>query len=144
MSASRKDQKIFFLRLFVVVSCTVLVMYLAKIWFFTQERQAIYKGSTKPKLISWRDADRHLGEYVIVEGRIVATHNTGTICFLNFHPNYKRYLTAVIFSSSFHLFPKDPHIYYYGKKVRIKGHIEEYKGRPEIVIKSPDQIQVLE
>jgi DNA/RNA endonuclease YhcR with UshA esterase domain len=81
---------------------------------------------------------------VIVEGIIVAANSTGKVCFLNFHKNWKRYFTAVIFASDFHKFPEPPKNYYNGKKVRITGLIKKYQGKPEIIIKNPSQIEILE
>jgi len=95
------------------------------------------------KVISWQDAAKHYGEYVTVEGTIVTTHNSGKACFLNFHPNYKRYLTVVIFASAFPRFPAKPENYYHGKKVRVSGYIKEYKGKPEIILNDPSQIEIL-
>ena len=95
-------------------------------------------------VIPWNEADKHYGEYAIVEGTIVATYNSGKACFLNFHPDYKRYFSAVIFKADFPQFPPDPEDYYYGKKVRVRGIIKEYQGKPEIILKTPTQIEVVE
>jgi len=98
----------------------------------------------KPKIISWEDADKYYGKTMIVEGTIVAANSTGKVCFLNFHKNWKRYFTAVIFASDFHKFPESPKNYYNGKKVRITGLIKKYQGKPEIIIKNPSQIEIIE
>ncbi|MDP3296735.1 MAG: hypothetical protein Q8N09_03945 [Thermodesulfovibrionia bacterium] len=155
------NRKNFLIRIIVTTVAVVLVMYLAKIWFVDQrgdksatldskERQesTTLSGDLRTKnasrVISWQDADKHYGEYVTVEGKIVATHNSGKACFLNFHPNYKKYFTAVIFASAFSLFPANPENFYYGKKVRVSGYIKEYKGKPEIILNDPSQIEILE
>ena len=120
-------------------------MYLAKVWFVDQRRASL--PSQKPpctgQIISWQDAAKHYGEYATVEGTIVVTHNSGTACFLNFHPDYKRYFTAVIFASAFSRFPANPENYYYGKKVRVSGYIKGHKGKPEIILNDPSQIEIL-
>jgi bisphosphoglycerate-independent phosphoglycerate mutase (AlkP superfamily) len=95
------------------------------------------------EVISWEDADKFYGKIVTVEGIIVATRNTGRVCFLNFHRNWRRYLTLVIFASDFYKFPDNPEIYYLNKKVRVRGLIKEYQGKPEIILKNPDQIIIL-
>jgi DNA/RNA endonuclease YhcR with UshA esterase domain len=107
-----------------------------------QERTEIKKESEE--VISWKDAASYYGEYKTVEGTIVATYNSGKACFLNFHSNWKKYFTAVIFRSDFHKFPDNPEQYYDGKKVRITGKIKEYQGKPEIILKSPSQIEILD
>ena len=159
MTKHNPDLK-FLVRLGVTVAAVVLVMYLAKVWFVDQRRSGLpLQGSTRGQIdtsfpesrqptstaqvISWRDAAKHYGEYATVEGTVVATHNSGKACFLNFHPDYKRYFTAVIFASAFSRFPANPENYYYGKKVRVSGYIKEYEGKPEVILNNPSQIEIL-
>jgi len=96
------------------------------------------------EIISWRDAYKYYGQEKIIEGTIVASNNTGKVCFLNFHKNWKKYFTAVIFSSDFDKFPPHPEDRYLNCRVRVKGLIKEYKGKPEIILKSPSQIEIIE
>ena len=155
------NHKNFLIRIIVTTVAVVLVMYLAKIWFVNQrgdnatslDSKSNKESTTPPidqqatstsRVILWQDAAKHYGEYAKVEGKIVATHNSGKACFLNFHPNYKKYFTAVIFASAFSLFPANPENFYYGKKVRVSGYIKEYKGKPEIILNDPSQIEILE
>ncbi len=95
------------------------------------------------EMISWQDARKYYGQNKIVEGTIVVSNNTGKVCFLNFHKNWKKYFTAVIFSSDFDKFPPHPEDYYLNHRVRVKGLIKEYKGKPEIILKSPSQIEII-
>ena len=92
-------------------------------------------------VIDWKDADKYYNQYVIIEGTIVNTFNSGNVCFLNFDTNYQ--FTAVIFASDFPGFPFIPEVFYLGKTVQIIGIIKEYKGSPEIIVKTPDQIRIL-
>ena len=94
-------------------------------------------------IIDWRCADQYYDQYVIVEGTIVDTYNSGKACFLNFHPKWKVYFTAVIFANRFHKFPANPEIYYKGKKVRVRGVVEEYQGAPQIILEDIDQIEII-
>jgi micrococcal nuclease len=93
-------------------------------------------------VIDWSEADNYYNQYVIVEGTIVDTYNSGTVCFLNFHTDYQ-YFTAVIFACDLPGFPDSPDTYYLGKNVHIIGIIKEYKSSPEIIVKTPDQIRIL-
>jgi micrococcal nuclease len=93
-------------------------------------------------LIEWSEADQYYNQYVIVEGTIVDTYNSGIVCFLNFHTDYQ-YFTAVIFACDLPGFPYPPDTYYLGKNVQIIGIIREYKGSPEIIVKTPDQIKTI-
>jgi hypothetical protein len=94
-------------------------------------------------VIPWQDAANYYGQIKTVGGTIVETKNTGKVCFLNFSPNWRTDFTAVIFASDFSKFPPNPEAYYRGKKVRVTGNIQEYRGKPEIILKSQSQIVVV-
>jgi micrococcal nuclease len=98
------------------------------------------KWEDKIPIIDWSDAENYYNQYVIVRGTIVDTFNSGTVCFLNFDTN--QFFTAVIFASDFLGFPFIPEIFYLGKPVYIIGIIKEYKGSPEIIVKTPQQIRI--
>ena len=93
-------------------------------------------------VIDWVNADDYYNQYVIIEGTIMNTYNSGIVCFLNFHPDYQ-YCTAVIFACDLPGFPDTPDTYYLGKKVQIVGIIKQYKSSPEIIVKTPAQIKIL-
>jgi endonuclease YncB( thermonuclease family) len=94
--------------------------------------------------IPWDLAGNYIGEYMSVEGKIVRTHNSGKACFLNFHNNWTRYFSLVIFDNVLHRFPEKPEEFYREKVVRVKGKIKTYRGRPEIVLNSPHQIEIID
>jgi micrococcal nuclease len=93
-------------------------------------------------IITWSEADDYYNQYMIIEGTIVDTYNSGIVCFLNFHTDYQ-YFTAVIFACDFPGFPYPPDTYYVGRNVQIIGIIKEYRDSPEIIVKTPDQIKIL-
>ncbi|MFA6149333.1 MAG: thermonuclease family protein [bacterium] len=94
-------------------------------------------------VVPWEDAPRHEGEEIVVEGTIVRTHRTAKTVYLNFHPNWKRYLTVVIFAKDLPRFPGNPEKAYKGKKVRVRGEVKRYKDRPEMIVRSPGDITVV-
>ena len=71
------------------------------------------------------------------------TYNSGKACFLNFHSDWKKHFTVVIFASDFSKFPSPPEEYYRGKKIQVTGRIKSYHGKPEIIVEDPSQIEVL-
>lgn len=90
-------------------------------------------------------AGNHLGQQMIVEGNVVDGyhHQQSDTIFLNFEKPYpNNCFTAVIFSSDQYKFVQHPEQYYTDNKVRVKGTIEEYEGKPEIILKDPSQIEV--
>jgi endonuclease YncB( thermonuclease family) len=94
-------------------------------------------------VIPWEEAHRHQGEEIVVEGTIVRTHRAEKVMYLNFHPNWRRYLTLVIHVKDLPLFPVDPDKAYKGKKVRARGEVKPYKDRLEMVVRSPGDITVV-
>jgi len=42
------------------------------------------------------------------------------------------------------LFPGNPETVYKGKKVRVRGEVKLYKDRPEMVVRSPEDITVVQ
>jgi micrococcal nuclease len=95
------------------------------------------------KVINWKDADKYYGKIITVEGRIVRSYNSGKVTFLNFHPDYKRYFTAVIFKSDYPKFKSSPDKFYLNKKIQVTGLIKNYQGSPEIIVNDPEQIKVI-
>jgi micrococcal nuclease len=93
-------------------------------------------------VINWRDAAKYLNQYVIVTGTIVDTYTSGGACFLNFHSDQNACFTVVIFACDIPGFLESPDVYYHGKTVYIIGVIQEYKGIPEIIVKTPAQIRI--
>jgi micrococcal nuclease len=106
-------------------------------------RTTVYTPGTQDA-IPWRSADKYYGQVKTVEGVIVASNNTGKVCFLNFDEDWRRYFTAVIFASDFAAFPPNPEDYYLNRRVRVRGLIKKYKGKPEIILKSTSQIEIIE
>lgn len=90
-------------------------------------------------------AGKYLGRELIVEGKVADTHRDlkSNTVFLNFEKAYpNQCFTGVIFSSDLYKFVQNPEDYYLGKTVRIMGEIKEYKGRPEIILEDPFQIEI--
>lgn len=108
-----------------------------------QEISAPRDGS-RSALISWKEAEDYYGQTVTVAGKVVAAKNTGKACFLNFHPDWKRTFTAVIFASDFGRFPSAPEDLFLGREVRVTGRVREYRGKPEMVIEAPSQIRIVD
>ena len=70
------------------------------------------------------------------------TYNSGAVVFLNFSRNREDF-TLVIFAEDAESFPVAPEDAFRGKRVRATGEVELYQNRPEIIINSPDQIEVV-
>ena len=92
--------------------------------------------------ISWEEADKHIGEEVAVEGRVVDVHCSQLSCLLAFEPSFNRF-TAVVQARDFGAMPPaDLERRYVGKQVRVRGKIEVRDSKPEIVVDRPDAIML--
>jgi micrococcal nuclease len=107
--------------------------------------ESLRADSGKPGLqvVSWLDAGTYEGKLVTVDGTVVATHNSGNVCHLNFHEDYRKYFSVVMFGQDLAKFPPRPEDYYLKRHVRVTGIVKDYKGAPEIAVSDPAQIEVL-
>ena len=88
-------------------------------------------------------AQNYIGKQVIVTGIVDQVHltDTGTY-FLNMGGKFPdNTFTAVIFSKDSAAFTNIKS--FEGKDVAVTGTITDYKGSPEIVLKSSDQIKLI-
>lgn len=106
--------------------------------------QKLTSAKTGLKIIKACQANKYIGSTVIVQGKIADTYQSKTkTIFLNFGQPYpQQCFNAVIFPSDLGNFPPRPQEVYLGQTVRIKSRIKEYRGRPEIILKTSEQIEV--
>ena len=107
----------------------------------------IYKASTQkvaaPSVIPWTEAAKWYNANATVEGVITRTANTGRVIYLDFSPRNSD-MKVVIFPQDAAKFPQPPEKMYQGKKIQVTGKIQEYQGAPEIIVRSPAQIKIVE
>src|SRR5690242_11425333 len=81
--------------------------------------------------ISWNDAEKHVGEEVVVEGRVLGVHCSPTSCLLAFDPTFNRF-TVIVQASSFKTFPPASlDATFSGRKVHVHGTIKAVEKKPE-------------
>jgi DNA/RNA endonuclease YhcR with UshA esterase domain len=92
--------------------------------------------------ISPRETPQHVGVPTTVEGVVSqVSRSSGGTTFINFggrYPNHAFY--AVVFRNRAYLFPDIFELE--GKTVAVSGTIELYKGKLQIMLLSPDQIEL--
>jgi DNA/RNA endonuclease YhcR with UshA esterase domain len=96
------------------------------------------------EMVNWQDAAAFAGKTATVEGRVVATYNSGKAVFLNFDKDYEHTFKVVIFPDAWPLFPQPPEDMYQDRLVQVTGQVKMYQGAPEIIVESPDAIYILE
>ncbi|MDB6123788.1 MAG: hypothetical protein JWQ71_2781 [Pedosphaera sp.] len=65
-----------------------------------------------------------------------------TRIILNFDPDYKSAMTALVNSDNFAKFPEIKKLV--GKEVVVTGKFVDYQGNTEIIVTSPEQIKIVE
>lgn len=103
---------------------------------------ALIAAPALAEVIAPADAGKHVGQTVTVEGAVSNVHTTGSgMTFIDMGGRYPdNPFTAVIFSDDAGKFP-DPDDFD-GKTVDITGLVRLYKNKPEIILKSADQIKI--
>jgi len=90
------------------------------------------------------EASKHIGEDAVVSGVItqISTPRNG-ITYLNIDGKFPdNIFTGVIFKKDASVFENIKELE--GKNVELTGKIEEYKGKPQIILKKPEQIKIIE
>lgn len=93
--------------------------------------------------VSFETAGLLVGKTVEVEGRIVRTYRSRSALYLNFHANWKRYLSIRIPAEELGGFPASPERFYRGRRIRVTGTVSLSGEAPQIVVRSPRAITLL-
>ena len=104
---------------------------------------ACARAAGAAETIAWDAAEQHVGEDVVVEGRVLGAHCSPTSCLLAFDPTFNRF-TAVVQASGFKTLPPETlKSTFVGRKVRVHGKIQLLERKPEIIISGPDDLQLV-
>lgn len=86
---------------------------------------------------------KHIGEKVTVCTTVYGVKSLDKLTFINVGAAYpKSPLTLVIFAKDLPNFKTSPETLYSNKQICVTGKLEDYKGKAEIVITSPEEIIV--
>jgi DNA/RNA endonuclease YhcR with UshA esterase domain len=105
--------------------------------------EAITPAAATPVAVTWQEAGQYVGQRTTVTGKVVRTYDTGKVTFLNFTDDWRGTFTVVIFPSDYDKFPSPPASLYLNQSIQVTGTIKEYEGAPEIIVASPQQIEVI-
>jgi hypothetical protein len=95
-----------------------------------------------PAVIMASDVAAHVGQTATVQGLVASVYvSSKGNAFLNFGAPYpNEVFSGVIFSSSAAQFGDLTK--YQGKQVQVTGQIRLYKGKPEIILETLDQLRL--
>lgn len=95
-----------------------------------------------PVEIKAEDAKNHTGTYAKIKAVVAEVKQSEKVTRLNLtRPFPSQPCTVVIFSAKTNLFPGIAK--WQGKEIEVKGKIAEYKGHPEIIVNSTNQLVVV-
>lgn len=94
--------------------------------------------------ITPEEAANHIGSQLNVEGVVsqVSTTGSGTT-FINFGGRYPDHIFyGVIFNSNADLFSDVERLE--GRTVALNGRVDLYRGKPQIILETPEQIEIID
>jgi len=106
----------------------------------TQERK--YTETQSVKKILSAEAGSNIDRRVLLTGYVADVAVREKVAYLNLDKKYPNNTCSVtIFESDFDKFGDFNK--YKNKKIEVSGKVTEYKGKPQVIIKSPSQIKIL-
>ena len=91
----------------------------------------------------WQSAGAYENDIVTVEGDVARARLEADTCVLEFAPDDPRAFRVVLVIPLMSDLPLQPQRLYDGKRVRATGKVRSWKGRPEMILRSPDSIEVV-
>ena len=98
-------------------------------------------------LIKAEDAKNSVGAIKVVEGTVSQIKESKGMIKFNLNSSRKKGCQVVIFKGDFSFFVNNQVVIardYRNKRVRVSGLIKEYQGQPEIIVRHPAQIEILD
>ena len=100
--------------------------------------------TSKPESVSTtsKSASKNIGKNAAVKGYVADVFKNAKVAYLNFDGKFpKNSFSAVVFKGDFSTFGDLNR--YRGKTVEVSGIITEYKGKPQIILKDPSQLKIV-
>ncbi len=96
-----------------------------------------------PRTIAAAQAEDYIGSTCVVTGKVAEVYANDKLVRLNFDKGFpKQSFTAVVFAAKTNLFPDLKKME--GKEVAVTGKITEYREKPQIVLTSTNQLQMID
>ncbi len=95
-------------------------------------------------VVPWSAAAEHLGRRITIEGRVVHARRAGSATVLEFVRDDAQAFTVTLVQPLFRREPREPEAYYPGKRIQATGVVQEFQGRPEMIVRDADKIVALE
>ena len=106
------------------------------------EELKFYSNSKPEAVVAPLQAKNYIGRVVAVKGFVAEVRKTEKVAYLNFVEKFpENPFSGVIFASRFKDFGDIT--VYEGKNVELTGRVTVYKERPQIIMDSKEQIEIL-
>jgi DNA/RNA endonuclease YhcR with UshA esterase domain len=110
--------------------------------FLTTSAQDATGTNSAPLRVPALEAKRHINKEAIVTGKVAEVSFAERLVRLNFERAYpSNTFTAVIFADKTNLFPNLRELK--DRTVEVTGRIADYRGHPEIILTSTNQLKVV-
>lgn len=106
-------------------------------------RERVVLGLTPTQTLE-AQPERFIEKLVTTEFPVVATTVQGSVIRLQSDRDFANHLSVIIFKSyepRFRGLGVDPASFYTKKKIRVTGEFSQYQGQPQIIVRSPWQIE---
>jgi exonuclease VII large subunit len=108
-----------------------------------QDTNAPAPQASPPKRISAAEAEKHYDETVIITGKVAQVSIRPKLVYVNLDKKYPEApMSCVVFARATNQFGDLKKLE--GKQVEVKGKIEEYQSKPQIILNSSNQLTVIE
>lgn len=109
-------------------------------------RERVVLGVTPTQTIE-AQPERFLEKLVTTEFTVVATTVSGSVIRVQSDRDFSNHISVIIFRSyepRFRGLGIDPASFYTKKKIRVTGEFSQYQGQPQIIVRSPWQIELVQ
>ena len=101
---------------------------------------AVARGQT---VVPWQSAGSYEGEVITVEGDVARARLEADTVVIEFSTDDPNAFRAILLIPLITDLPRQPQRLYEGKRVRVTGRIQIWRGQPEMILRSPDEILVV-
>ncbi|MCX8103077.1 MAG: phospholipase D-like domain-containing protein [Candidatus Bipolaricaulota bacterium] len=112
----------------------------------TNTRERVVLGVTPPSALE-AQPQRFTEKLVTAEFTVVTTTATGSVIRIQSDRDFSNHLSVIIFRTyepRFRGLGIDPTSFYTKKKIRVTGEFSQFQGQPQIIVRSPWQIELVQ
>lgn len=121
----------------------VATLGLSSILGVAQNTNTAASLASPPKRISAVEAEKHYDETVIVTGKVAQVSIRSKLVYVNLDKRYPASpMSCVVFARATNQFGDLKKLE--GKQVEVKGKVEKYQSKPQIILNSSNQLSVIE